>query len=244
MAIYRFRPTRYRRPAQLPNFSISLNLNAAVGGNATFSAPIQVVDSLGKTHDLTVNFTETAAGNWSYEVDIPGADVTSGTPGTPTILTTGTLAFDGNGNLTSPTAPGQVAIAVTGLSDGASDMNINWNLLAPTMSPNAYAVCAPLGGFRHHPGWRAAAEVTQVSLANGGSLIAHFSNGNQEVIGQLAMAAISNPGSLISVGNSNYEIGANTATPVVGSPGTGIAEALKVGHWNLPLLILPPSSLT
>ncbi len=106
-------------PSATQNFSLSVNLNAAgvVGQpSGSFSTPIQVVDSLGVQHTLTVNFTETAPGNWNYEVDIPGADLAAGTPGTPSPVATGTLTFDSNGNLTSPAAPAQVPIAITGSS--------------------------------------------------------------------------------------------------------------------------------
>src|SRR6202167_3114216 len=118
-------------PSATQNMALSINLNAAgVSGqpSGSFSTSIQVVDSLGQTHDLTVNFTEQSAGNWNYEVDIPGADLTSGTAGTPSPVAQGSLSFDANGNLTSPTAPAQVQLAITGLSDGANDLNINWNL--------------------------------------------------------------------------------------------------------------------
>jgi flagellar hook protein FlgE len=41
------------------------------------------------------------------------------------------------------------------------------------------------------------------------------------VVGQLAMAAIRNPESLIAVGNNNYQLSAKTANPAIGLPGTG-----------------------
>ena len=118
-------------PSATTQFSLSMNLqaDATVGTSAaSFSAPIQVVDSLGQTHDLTVNFTETAANTWTYTVTVPGQDLTAGTAGTPSQLATGSLAFDGNGNMITPAPPGQVAIKITGLADKASDMNITWNL--------------------------------------------------------------------------------------------------------------------
>ncbi|HOK47171.1 MAG TPA: flagellar hook-basal body complex protein, partial [Bryobacteraceae bacterium] len=58
-------------PIATTNFSLDLNLNAAatVGTlDATFSTPMEVVDSLGATHVLTITFTKTAAGEWQYEV--------------------------------------------------------------------------------------------------------------------------------------------------------------------------------
>jgi flagellar hook protein FlgE len=221
-------------PSATKNFSLTMNLDAAgvVGQpSGSFSAPMQVVDSLGVTHTLTVKFTETSASNWSYEVDIPGADLTSGTAGTPSSLTTGTLTFDANGNLTAPTAPAQVAIAATGLSDGAADMNINWNLATnngtgtPLITQYANSSAVSASTQDGVP----ASQVTEVSITNGGGIVAHFSNGNQQKVAQLALASISNPASMIDVGQNNFEVGADSATPVIGAPGTGTLGTVEGG---------------
>ena len=221
-------------PSATQNFSLSLNLNAAgVAGQSSgsFSAPIQVVDSLGETHNLTVNFTETSPGNWNYEVDIPGADLTSGTAGTPSAVANGALTFDANGNLTSPTAPAQVQITITGLTDTANDMNLNWNLAtesgAGTPIVTQYAATSAVSASTQDG--VPASQVTQVSIANGGAITAQFSDGNQVVIGQLALASVSNPDSLIAVGQNNFEVGAKTATPVIGVPNTGTLGTVEGG---------------
>jgi flagellar hook protein FlgE len=221
-------------PSATQNFALTVNLNAAgaVGeASGTFSAPVQVVDSLGETHDLNITFTESAPGTWNYEVDIPGADVTAGTAGTPFSVTTGTLTFDSNGNLTSPAAPAQIPLSITGLSDGASDMNVNWNLATengtgtPVISQLAAASAVSATTQDGIP----ASQVTQVTIANGGAITAQFSNGDQVVVGQIALASVSNPDSLIAVGQNNYEVGADTATPVVGVPSTGTLGTVDGG---------------
>ena len=51
--------------------------------------------------------------------------------------------------------------------------------------------------------------------------MASYSNGQQVVAGQLAMAAIENPGSLLNVGNNNYTVSGQTATPAIGLPQSG-----------------------
>ncbi len=221
-------------PTATQNMSLSVNLNAAgvVGQpSGSFSTSIQVVDSLGESHDLTVSFTETAPGNWSYSVDIPGADLTAGTPGTPSQVATGTLTFDANGNLTSPTAPALVQIPITGLADTASDLNINWNLATNngTGTPLITQFAATSAVSASTQDGVPASTVTQVSIANGGAITAQFSDGNQLVVGQLALASVSNPDSLIAVGQNNYEVGADTATPVIGVPGTGTLGAVDGG---------------
>lgn len=218
-------------PSATTQFALNLNLQSdgVVGQpNGTFSAPIQVVDSLGSTHTLTATFTKTAANTWTYTVTIPGEDLSGGTAGTPSQLATGSLTFDSNGNLKTPAAPGQVAVKITGLTDGASDMNLNWNLYTSGASTlTQFAQPSAISGTSQDG--IAAAEITQVSMANGGAIVAHYSDGSQAVIAQLALAAISNPGSLISVGQNNFELGAETAAPAVGAPGTGSRGSIQGG---------------
>jgi flagellar hook protein FlgE len=51
--------------------------------------------------------------------------------------------------------------------------------------------------------------------------VAQYSNGQQVTVGQMAMANISNPDSLIPSGDNTYDLGPNTATPAIGLPGSG-----------------------
>jgi flagellar hook protein FlgE len=222
-------------PSATQNMSLSVNLDAAgvVGQpSGTFSTSINVVDSLGETQTLTVTFTESPTpGTWNYAVTVPGSALTSGTAGTPSSIATGTLTFDSSGNLTSPTAPAQVPLSITGLADGANDMTINWNLAteAGLGSPVITQYAATSAVSASTQDGVPASQVTQVSIANGGAITAQFSNGNQLVVGQLALASVSNPTSLIAVGQNNYEVGADTATPVVGVPNTGTLGTVEGG---------------
>jgi flagellar hook protein FlgE len=61
----------------------------------------------------------------------------------------------------------------------------------------------------------------RVGLADGGKILAQYSDGQQVVVGQVAMASVRNPESLIAVGNNNYQVSARTATPAIGLPNTG-----------------------
>jgi len=197
---------------------ITANLNSATATNGTFSAPIQVYDSLGTSHTLTVNFTETSANNWNYTVTVPAADLASG--GDPKIAS-GTLTFDGKGNLSSPAASDDpVALKITGLADGAADMNINWNLYNGTNSTiTQYAEASSVGATPQNGA--AAGQIQDVSLENGGLLVANYSNGQQVTIGQLALASIPNPDSMVSVGNNNLQSSAFTGDIALGAAGSG-----------------------
>ena len=197
------------------NMGVTVNLNAQAATGATFSAPIQVYDSLGAKHTLSVNFTETGANAWSFAVTIPAADLTTG--GT-TSVATGTLAFDANGNLTSPTTA--QAVNVTGLVDGAAALSINWNMTTSAGAPmiTQYAEASSVGSTTQDGA--AAGQITDVSLQNGGMLVANYSNGQQTTIGQLALASIPNPESLSSAGNNNLQATVSTGAISVGAANT------------------------
>ena len=126
-------------PVATKNFSVNANLDAqAVAGSTTgttagtFSAPIQVVDSLGNTHDLTVTFTRSAttANSWTYDVTIPGGDLSGGTAGTQqsVLAAPGTITFNTDGTMSTSGGTSPVAVNITGLADGAANMSVNWNL--------------------------------------------------------------------------------------------------------------------
>jgi flagellar hook protein FlgE len=212
-------------PVATTQFSASMNLNAAatVGStNGTFSSPVTVYDSLGTSHVLTLTFTETAGGAWNYSVSIPGQDLTSGTAGTPTVLTTGTVNFDQNGNLiTPPASAGPITVAATGLTDGAADLNLNWNLYDANQQPLLTQFAQNSAVSSNSQNGQAAAQLVNVGIATDGQILANYSNGQQAVVGQLALASIVNPSSLLAVGNNNYEASSITAQPAIGVPDTG-----------------------
>ncbi|MEQ1886158.1 MAG: flagellar hook protein FlgE [Bryobacteraceae bacterium] len=200
--------------------SVDLNLNAdaTVGPPPDkFSTSVEVFDSLGVSHIVTFSFTKTANPNeWSYSGGIPDADTTS--PGTPA---SGLLQFDGNGKMISPTSVDTPpVITITGLVDGASDMDITWDMFnkgIPRVTQFAETSATSAIAQNGSP----AANLVSVGLADGGQVLAKYSNGQQTVVGQLALATIRNPESLIAVGNSSYQLSARTALPAIGLPGTG-----------------------
>ncbi|HOL69967.1 MAG TPA: flagellar hook protein FlgE [Bryobacteraceae bacterium] len=211
-------------PIATTNFSLDLNLNAAatVGTlDATFSTPMEVVDSLGATHVLTITFTKTAAGEWQYEVTIPSADLAS-PPDPPVPLATGTITFDSDGKLLTPDPSSPtVDINITGLADGASDMSLKWSLYHPNGAPRLTQFAQPSAVSANSQDGSTSASLIRVGLADGGKIVAQYSNGLQRIVGQVALASIRNSDTLIAAGNNNFQASAKTAMPAIGVPGTG-----------------------
>jgi flagellar hook protein FlgE len=213
-----------QQPIATTNFTLSANLNsnATVGASdATFSSPIQVYDAEGTSHTLTVTYTETAANNWSYNVTIPSTDVTGGT-GTATTVGSGTLTFDGTGQLTSPAASaGAIAIPITGLADGASDMSLNWNLYSASGTPTITQFSEASANLATTQDGTAPGQLTGTSIGANGQISASYSNGSSVVVAQIALASVLNPDSMQTLGNNTFVATAATAAAIVGTSGTG-----------------------
>jgi flagellar hook protein FlgE len=107
------------------------------------------------------------------------------------------------------------------LTDGASNLAINWSLYNPDGTPRISQFATPTAVASESQDGQAAAQLTHISLSNGGEILAQFSNGQQLAVAQLALASIRNPDSLTSVGDNNFEVSANTAAPAIGVPNTG-----------------------
>jgi flagellar hook protein FlgE len=212
-------------PQATQNMTVSANFNASAttGAASDWSAPVTVYDSLGTAHVVTLNFQQTAANTWSYTATVPGADVTAGTAGTPYSIPngSGTLAFNSSGQLTSPAAGAPITFAIPGLTDGAADMSVNWNPYNADGTSTLTQFDESSATSATSQDGAAAAQLTSVTMGTGGQLMASYSDGQQAVVGQVAIANIQNPQTLVNAGNNNYQLSADTAAPAIGAPGTG-----------------------
>jgi flagellar hook protein FlgE len=210
-----------RAPISTSKFSFDINLNAAATAGPpapeTFSAAIEVYDSLGTTHVVTVDFTKSTTANvWDYAISVPDADVTS-----PVAPVTGSITFDSSGRMVDPPVTGPFpAISLTGLVDGAADLNLEWDLYNGT-APRLTQFTQPSALSANQQNGSATAQLTRVAVSEGGVIMAQYSNGVQAPVGQLALAQIRNPDSLVAAGNNSFQLGPDTALPAIGLPGTG-----------------------
>ncbi|HUI77694.1 MAG TPA: flagellar hook protein FlgE [Bryobacteraceae bacterium] len=209
---------------------LNLNASATADSTSTFTVPVTAYDSLGNPHVMTLNFQKTGSNQWSYDVTIPGEDISGGTAGTPFDTgASGTLTFNQNGQLTDPPSGSPISIAVTGLADGAADMNISWNPYESSGNARITQFGQPSESSATSQNGEAAGQLVQVGLATGGTILAQYTNGAQLVVGQVALANIRNPDSLIAVGDNNYQLSSRTAAPSVGMPNTGGRGTIQGG---------------
>jgi flagellar hook protein FlgE len=225
-------------PAATSTVQIQTNLDASAAVGDTFSTPLNIFDSLGASHTLTFTFTKTAANTWSYSVSVPATDLNPLVPmggGTAVpqtgILKTGSLTFDGNGNLTSPTA-NVTGIAATSLSDGASDLSFSWDLLNGA-TPVITQVAGASSTSSTQQNGSSSGTLTNFAIGSDGTITGSFSNGTTAALGQVALANFANDEGLNKVGDTDYSATLASGQAVVGTPGTAGTGTLAGGALEL-----------
>ena len=197
------------------NISVTANLNASATVGTTFSSPVQVFDSLGSSHQVTITYTKTGTNTWNYSVALPAGDAT-GVPSN----NTGTLTFNSAGKLTSPT--GSVAnITFPGLTDGASNLSFNWNLNDSSGNPTVSQLASASSNSGTLQDGFASGVYQSFTVGSDGVITAQFSNGRTSKIGQVAVATVANTAGLTVTGNNNFMTTAASGLATVGVAGTG-----------------------
>lgn len=235
-----------QQPTATTNVSMTANLDSSAA--SAFPATVTVYDSLGASHNVTVTYTQTAPGTWTYSAALPASDFANGVS-TPV---TGTMQFDANGNLTTITPAGGAAETVgtaagdvqsialdfaNPLADGANELNLNLNLLGsaglPTISQTDEA--SALTGTTANG--NAAGTCTGFTIGSDGTVTAQYTSGTQ-VVGQLALANMTNLQGLQLQGNDNYATtlaSGSAAVGISGSDGMGTIQdsALEASNVNI-----------
>jgi|SRR5579862_2725688 len=213
-------------PKSTANVGLTLNLNSGTAVGGSFSTSVAVNDSLGGSHVLTYTFTKTAANAWNYSIAIPAADV--GATGSPVIVKSGTLTFNGAGQLTAPT--GNIGgVTVNGFADGANSLTFSWNLFDASGNGLLTQVAAPSAVSTTTQDGYASGSLVSYLIGSDGTIQGTFSNGQTSALGQIAMASFQNDQGLVRNGSNEFLESLASGQADIGAPGTGGRGTLSGG---------------
>ena len=184
-----------------------LSAYQASGGTSgvapTFTRAVQVYDSLGRAHDVTLAFLRDGAANsWAVEVTADTAEVDTGVHPNG-LLATGMVTFAGDGSLQGATltplvsgVPGTPVAIDWAAASGADPSQISFDFgtvggvdgLSQFASPTSVAFVKQNGAE--------VGELSAVSLDDKGYVIASFTNGEERRLYQLPIATFANPAAL------------------------------------------------
>lgn len=203
----------------------------AVSQAADWSTSVTVYDSLGLPHDVTLFFerSSTSPDTWTVtaavdggEVDTDGDGVADGVPGSAFQIGTGTVQFDTNGNL----------IAASGMAPTAGWTFPGASVFAPTFNFGIDALGAPTPGGLTATGDESfvttiaqdgysAGTLDSLSVEADGTIRALYTNGQDQAMGQLALATFSSNAGLQRTGSNLYQATVASGDPALGEAGVG-----------------------
>lgn len=217
------------------NLDASSDVEAVPGGTPTFtelndaakfSTFVEVFDSLGESHTVTVFFfhTDDSPATWEVEAYVDAGEV-GGTAGEPSQIGTATLNFDDDGQLTTGTDPVLAAAAAWSNGSAASAIDMTFDPFTQFSAPSAISSISQDG--------QGVGNIVSLSVEADGTLFAQLDNGLTTSIGQIALATFANNEGLRRAGNSLYVESAASGEPVVGTPDTGKFGATEAGALEL-----------
>ncbi len=195
----------------------------AANGESTTTTFI-VYDSLGTPIPLNVTMVledrTTGSSTWRYYAT--AADDTD----VAFDVGTGTLTFDANGQFV---AAGDTGIIINRADSGATDpltVTLDFSRLNGLNAQSSGVVMSFQDGL-------ATGTLLDYSIGQDGIISGTFTNGLNQVLGQIALATFSNPSGLISRSNNIFFIGPNSGEARVGAPMTLGAGSITAGALEL-----------
>ena len=109
------------------------------------------------------------------------------------------------------------------------------NVAAPPVAPSFTSLTQVAGTstVAYDKTGYAAGTLDSVSLNKAGEVVGTFSNGQNQVLAQVALAAFNNPGGLTKLGTNTYAVSANSGEPQVGTASTGGRGSLTPGALEM-----------
>ena len=206
------------------NVKIGANLPATDATGVNRDITVQIFDSLGVTHNLTLRFTKTATANqWTLD-DAGLTDPSTGaTTGTVT-FGPATVTFNGDGSLASVSA---TSIAISAWTTGASNSTITLNLGTAnqtdgmTQFSNAFQLT-----FLQQDGARFG-NFSGVTIGDDGTVVAQFDNGEARPIFRIPLVTFANPSGLETRTGNAYTQTDRSGQPLLQTAGTGNAGKIE-----------------
>jgi flagellar hook protein FlgE len=173
---------------------------------------VTIYDSLGAPQTASLYFVAGATpGNWTEYTVMNGAVVGSGNA----------LTFGSSGTLTTP-ANGTVPLSFTP-TDGAAAISANINFTGTTQYGNTFSVNSLTQNGQ------ATGQLSGVSISDAGVVSAQYSNGQDTVLGQVAMANFANPQGLQQLGDATWAQTFASGAAIPGAAGTSDFGTIQAG---------------
>lgn len=229
------------------NFTPNFALDDTAGWSGTSS--ISVLEADGTYRSFNVTYTQTGTDTWSYAMTDPtGAAITAGATGTVTrtganyafapapnsftfTTTTGanqTVVFGTAGTVAGQAADGFNAESLPITDSGAVPGNLEFTPSGGATAMSVELDMSVLTQFGEESTVQAtdqngyaAGTLDTTSIDPSGIIVGKFTNGQNQNLGQVALATFNNPAGLNKVGDNLFSESNNSGVAQIGESGTG-----------------------
>lgn len=201
---------------------------ANLSNTATYSTFLDVYDSLGDPHTMSIYYFKTpTAGEWQAYAYVDAGEV-GGIAGTPAQVGTTTMTFGGDGQRTAVPPTGiDITMNPVPWSNGSNPGNYTLSMERFTQ------FSSPSGINSITQDGEGAGNIVSFSVDGDGKLFALLDNGQSSIIGTIALATFASPEDLQRVGGSLFVETTTSGEPVVGQANTGKLGSIASGSLEL-----------
>lgn len=204
---------------------------------SSFSAALDIYDSLGSKHSLEVQFvkqstTQDGGNEWQMIIRVPEPAEINTTGEGPTNIIVGSARFNNDGSLASYTpktisfspnngaAPNQqikLSFGTSGSNDGLVSSNSASTLTGQATDGYTSGNLKP----------------DAIRVDDKGNILGEFTNGKTFAVAKIAMASVANNSGLEEIGGNLFKVTANSGSIVVGEAGTGGRGEMKTSALEM-----------
>lgn len=188
-------------------------------GTSHFSTGVEIFDSQGNKHLMTMFFNKSADRQWEVRGMCDGKEVTGGTPGKMSEVMTAKLGFTVDGKLDTE----QITKQAFNFAGGAlqnQQVKLDFGDSITTDKGKGLDGTKQYGKDSDLITWRqdgaAAGTITNMSFNDEGVLTALYTNGQAADLGQIALAKFENPEALFKVGNNRLKESRDSGAGAIG----------------------------
>ncbi len=190
---------------------------------ATHSASIDVYDSLGSKHTVTIDYrkqsinTLNGAAEWGYTISVDAPGTIGGSVPYENILEGGVVQFGSNGELIGYSIPSIDFSPNNGAAPNQA-INLDFGTIGTFDGITSFDNTSATSGISQDgfPG----GDLVGIRIDQSGTLVGSFSNGRSFGLAQIGMAKFTNSEGLMSDGGNVFLQSGNSGNPIIGTAAT------------------------
>lgn len=188
-----------------------------------YSTGIEVYDSQGTKHLVTLFFNKTADRTWEYRGMVDGKEITGGKEGEMSEVVRGKITFNADGVLDTEEITSQNFNFAGGALQN-QQIKIDFGDSLTTDKGKGIVGTKQYGKESDLITWKqdgaAAGTITNLSFNDDGVLTALYSNGQAEDLAQVVLSKFENAEGLYKLGNNRFKQSRNSGEASIGKPGS------------------------